>query len=133
MCTPFVRGEEVYGVSRDGALLCINLHDGKVLWQNYQATTGEPIQWGNGFLIAAGERGGRFFIFNEKGDLLLADLSPKGYKELGRAHLLEPTNRDAQRPVVWSYPAFANRSVFVRNDKELACFSLADDAPRASR
>jgi outer membrane protein assembly factor BamB len=133
MCTPFVRGEEVYGVSRDGALLCINLNDGKVVWQNYQATTGEPIQWGNGFLIAAGERGRRFFIFNEKGDLLLADVSRQGYKELGRAHLIEPTNRDAQRPVVWSYPAFANRSVFVRNDKELACFSLADDAPRASR
>jgi outer membrane protein assembly factor BamB len=125
MCTPFFRDGHVYGVSRDGALLCVNADDGKVVWGDFAATTGEPINWGNAFLIAAGERGGRFFIFNEKGDLILADLSPQGYKELGRAHLIEPTNRDAQRPVVWSYPAFANGCVFVRNDKELACFSIA--------
>jgi len=27
--------------------------------------------------------------------------------------------------VVWSHPAFANRNVLVRNDKEIASFSLA--------
>ena len=26
---------------------------------------------------------------------------------------------------VWSHPAFANKSVYVRNDKELKCYSLA--------
>jgi outer membrane protein assembly factor BamB len=133
MCTPFVRGDAVYGVSRDGALMAVNVHDGKVLWQDYAATTGEPINWGNGFLIAVGERGGRFFIFNEKGNLVLADLTPQGYKERGRAHLIDPSNRDAQRPVVWSYPAFADGCVFVRNDKELACFAVAEGSPRASR
>jgi hypothetical protein len=106
-----------------------------LVWQTYDATTGDagPTQWGNGFLIAHGEEGGRFYLFNEKGDLVLADLSPQGYKEISRAHLIDPTNTDARRPVVWSYPAFANRCVFVRNDKELACFSLAEDATRAGR
>jgi hypothetical protein len=27
--------------------------------------------------------------------------------------------------VVWSHPAFANRCVYARNDKELVCVSLA--------
>ncbi|OHB69016.1 MAG: hypothetical protein A2V70_20530 [Planctomycetes bacterium RBG_13_63_9] len=29
------------------------------------------------------------------------------------------------RKVVWSHPAFANRSLYARNDKELVCVSLA--------
>ena len=29
------------------------------------------------------------------------------------------------RAVVWSHPAFANRCVYARNDKEIACVSLA--------
>lgn len=133
MCTPFVRDGHVYGVSRDGALMCLKADDGTVVWQSYEATTGEPIRWGNAFLIAAGERGGRFFIFNEKGDLVLGDLSPNGYRETSRARLIEATNRDAQRPVVWSYPAFASGCVFVRNDKQVACFPLASQpAARAN-
>ena len=29
------------------------------------------------------------------------------------------------RMVVWSHPAFAEKCVFVRNDKEVVCYSLA--------
>jgi hypothetical protein len=29
------------------------------------------------------------------------------------------------RPVVWSHPAFADKCLFARNDKELVCVSLA--------
>ena len=29
------------------------------------------------------------------------------------------------RKVIWSYPAFANRSVYARNDREIICVSLA--------
>jgi hypothetical protein len=32
--------------------------------------------------------------------------------------------------VVWSHPAFANRCVFARNDKEMVCVSLAAAAPK---
>lgn len=70
----------------------------------------------------------RAFIANELGELILAELSPEEYREISRAKLLEPTNRDAGRPVVWSHPAFANRSVYWRNDKELVCASLANEA-----
>ena len=68
---------------------------------------------------------GRYFLFNEKGDLIIAKLSPAGYEELSRMHLIDPSNSDPGRPVVWSHPAFANRSVYARNDKEIVCVSLA--------
>ena len=70
-------------------------------------------------------QGGRFFLPNEQGDLILARLTPTGYQELSRTKLLEPTNRDPGRRVVWSHPAFANRCIYARNDREILCASLA--------
>ena len=72
------------------------------------------------------KNGDRFFLFNEKGDLIIARLSPKGYEEISRAHLLDPVNKDCGRPVVWCHPAFANRRIYVRNDKEIICADLAE-------
>jgi outer membrane protein assembly factor BamB len=56
---------------------------------------------------------------------VIARLSPKGYEEIGRAHLMEPTGNAMGRKIVWSHPAFANRAMFARNDKEIICVSLA--------
>ena len=52
-------------------------------------------------------------------------MTPKGYKEIDRARLLEPTHGARGRTVVWSHPAFARRCVFSRNVKEIVCISLA--------
>ena len=93
-----------------------------MLWETFQATTGKSERWGNAFLIRQADR---FWLFNEQGDLILARLTPSGYHEIGRTHLLDPTNEDPRRPVVWSHPAFANRSVYARNDRELVCVNLA--------
>ena len=71
------------------------------------------------------KNGSRFFLFGEKGDLAIAQLSSKGYEEIGRAHLIDPANHDPGRPVVWSHPAFAGRRIYVRNDGEIICFDLA--------
>jgi len=68
---------------------------------------------------------GRFFLFSETGDLILARLSQQGYEEISRFHVLEPTSHSFGRPVVWSHPAFAQRCLFARNDEELVCVDLA--------
>ena len=70
------------------------------------------------------QNGDRWFIFNEKGELEIAKLSPKGYEEVDRAKVIEPSNKMAGRPVVWTHPAFANKKMFVRNDREIVCISL---------
>jgi outer membrane protein assembly factor BamB len=70
----------------------------------------------------------QWVLFNDDGELILADLSPSGYKENARAKILSAdTPSMGGRTVVWSHPAFANRCVFARNDKELICVSLAAD------
>ena len=67
----------------------------------------------------------QWVIFNDGGELILADLSPTGYKEASRAKILSADTLSMGRNVVWSHPAFANKCVFARNDKELICVSLA--------
>jgi outer membrane protein assembly factor BamB len=123
MSTPALRDGHIYGVCSYGELRCLRLDDGKRVWQTLQATCGgtEPQRWANAFLVEQGER---FFLFNENGDLLIARLSPSGYEEIDRAHILEPTGKAMTRPVLWSHPAFANRSMYARNDKEIVCVSL---------
>lgn len=64
-------------------------------------------------------------MFNERGELVLGRLSPTGYDEIDRAKLIEPTNAAFGRAVVWCMPAFANKRMYVRNDKECICVDLA--------
>ncbi len=128
MSTPFIEGDYIYGVCSYGQLRCLKLATGERVWESLQATdstgdTGKQTnRWRNAFLIKHGDR---FFIANENGDLIIARLSPKGYEEISRTHLLDPTSPDPRRMVVWSHPAFANKCVYARNDKEIVCVSLA--------
>jgi outer membrane protein assembly factor BamB len=123
--TPFLEEGVIYGCDiGTSALTCARLENGERLWQTQEPTTGgaRRPRYGTAFLVKHEDR---FFLFNERGDLILAKLSPRGYEELGRFHVLEPTNNTFGRPVVWSHPAFAEKCLFARNDKELVCVSLA--------
>jgi outer membrane protein assembly factor BamB len=121
--TPFLEDGYIYGVDQPGQLRCVELKTGKRIWETTQPTTGErPANSGTAFLVKNGDR---FVLMSETGHLILARLTPKGYDEISRAKILEPTGEAFDRPVVWSHPAFANRCVFARNDRELVCVSLA--------
>jgi outer membrane protein assembly factor BamB len=123
MSTPFLDQDHIYGVCSYGQLRCLKAATGERVWETLAATTGQQeARWANAFLIP---QAGRCFLFNEKGELIIARLTPRGYGEISRAFLIEPTNTAAGRKVLWSHPAFANRSLYVRNDREIACFSLA--------
>jgi outer membrane protein assembly factor BamB len=122
MSTPALKDGHVYGVCSFGELRCLKADTGERLWETYAATGGKKALFATAFLV---QQGDRFFLFNEKGDLIIARLTPKGYEEIDRAHLLEPTLFSRGRDVVWSHPAFANRCVYARNDKEIICVSLA--------
>jgi outer membrane protein assembly factor BamB len=123
--TPFLEDGMIYGNDcQTGNLRGVKLENGERLWDTYAPTTGgrDRVSHGTAFLVKNGDR---FFLFNEKGELIIARLSPKGYEEVSRCKLLEPTGDAFGRHVVWSHPAFAGRCVFARNDKELVCASLA--------
>ncbi len=125
MSTPFLEDGHIYGVCSYGQLRCLRADTGERVWESLVpagAANEKNRRWANAFIVKNGDR---FFLYNEKGNLIIAKLSPRGYEEISRAHLLEPTSVAGGRKIVWSHPAFANRCVFVRNDKEIVCVSLA--------
>jgi len=128
MSTPVIDGDFIYGVDSYGQLRCLRVDTGERVWEDLQATgsTGDlrsrTDRWANAFLIKHEDR---YFLANESGELILARLTPEGYDEISRVHLLEPTNPMAGRKVVWSHPAFANQSVYMRNDEEIIAVDLA--------
>jgi outer membrane protein assembly factor BamB len=120
--TPFFEDGYLYG-SSNGQFGCIKAADGERVWETTAPNGGQKAPSGDVFLVKNGDR---FFLMTEKGNLVIARLSPKGYDEVSRAHLLEPTSKAFGRDVVWSHPAFANRCLFARNDQEIICVSLAE-------
>jgi outer membrane protein assembly factor BamB len=123
--TPYLEDGIAYGCDIEtGALMAVRLADRERLWQTLVPTSGgdRRDRYGTAFLVKHEDR---FFLFSELGDLILARLTPEAYQEISRFHVLEPTSHTFGRPVVWSHPAFANRCLFARNDRELVCVSLA--------
>ncbi|MBO50448.1 MAG: pyrrolo-quinoline quinone [Planctomycetaceae bacterium] len=120
MTTPIFNGSHIYGICSYGHLRCLDASNGKRIWETIKPTGKD--RWWNAFLVTHEDRQ---FIHNEQGDLIIAKLSPKGYQEISRAKLVEPTRKVRRRMTIWSHPAFALKSVFARNDKELVRVNLA--------
>jgi WD40 repeat protein len=109
-----------YAILGNGSLACVEAATGKEVWTTREPTSGS---YGNAHLTPNGDR---VFLFNHVGHLILARLTPEGYEEFGRCLLVEPTaGYRAQGPITWAHPAYANKCVFARNDRELVCAPLS--------
>jgi outer membrane protein assembly factor BamB len=130
MCTPLVHAGHIYGVCSYGQLRCLDWATGTRKWETFAATTGAGEDlYGHAFLTrlaGQGEPGNRFIIFNEKGELILARLTPEKYHLISRSKIVEPDCPDlTQRRVVWMHPAYADKKAFVKNNREIVCVDLA--------
>jgi outer membrane protein assembly factor BamB len=126
--TPSIKGDYVYGVDGHGVLRCLEIATGRRLWET-EALIGESTNWATAFFVRNGDR---YFINTDTGDLVIAELSPEGYNEISRTHLLDPTHPYVRRrtsgPAVnWSHPAYANKHIVARNDEEIVRLSLAQE------
>ena len=129
IATPLFQDDRhFYGSLGDGNLACLDAATGDEVWIT-QEPTGKRL--GTVHLTPNADR---VFLFNQVGNLILARLTPEGYQELGRCLLIEPTaGYRAQGVVTWAHPAYANKHVFARSDRELICASLAvADQPPAT-
>jgi outer membrane protein assembly factor BamB len=122
---PFVKGNVMYGFDQGGTLYAVELPSGKRLWETTEPVSERPVYSGTAFILKHGDEGDRYWLFNERGDLIIAMLTPNGYQEIDRAsNLIAPTNQAFGRDVVWCMPAFANQRMYVRNDEECICVDL---------
>ena len=123
--TPVIDGDYIYGICSYGQLRALNAATGERIWET-QALTRERARWASGFIVRNGDR---FFVNNDRGELIIARFSPEGYEEISRTQLIAPTtrpgNRRELRYVNWSHPAYANRHIHARSDTEVIRASLA--------
>lgn len=125
--TPVIDGDYVYGLNGFGVLRCLDLKTGKRVWET-RALLKEHAMYATALFVRNGDR---YFINNDRGELVMAKLSPKGYEEISRTHVITPTHPGGRRrelqAVNWSYPAYANKHIIVRNDNEIVRYSLAQE------
>lgn len=87
----------LYGFIHD-RFVCVDQESGEILWEEKFPANGCQIQVD-----------GKYLIYTEKGELVLAEASPEGYKELGRTHNIGGT--------CWTPPVLANGLIYLRNAK----------------
>ena len=125
--TPIFVDGVIYGTDcNDGSLIAVDSKNGSRLWRTFEATKQQNtrlLRHGTAFVTRIGETD-RFLLMSETGDLQMAKLTKAGYEDLGRFRVLQPTGECFGRKVVWSHPAYANRTAYVRNDKEIVAVSL---------
>ena len=125
MATPVIDGDYIYGFCSSGQLRCLRRATGERVWESQQATV-ERTRNVSGFIV---RHGNRYFINNDRGELIIAKLSPQGYQEISRTELIRPTttmgaNRRERKAVNWVHPAYANRHIYTRNDEEIIALSM---------
>jgi outer membrane protein assembly factor BamB len=124
MTTPMVKDGYLYGLDGGGEMKCVKAATGEVAWSNGQPTDNSKANFLSAFMV---ENGDRYFILNDLGELLIAKMTPKGYEQIDKAFVLQPTYDAMGRMALWSFPAFARRCMFARNEEEIICVSLAKE------
>ena len=74
--TPLMEGDYVYGVDSYGELRCLDARTGDRIWEDLTAVPQGPLGHD-----PHGRNGGRVWMFNERGELLIGTLSPRGFQE----------------------------------------------------
>jgi len=92
---------------RKMSVKCLDLESGLVRW------TWRPISWPSLLVV-----GGKLLIQTQEGEVILAEVSPAGHKELGRFQAIERR--------CWTSLALADGLLFCRNNQgDLACWQVA--------
>jgi outer membrane protein assembly factor BamB len=110
LATPVLVDGYLYcqGASKD--YVCVDARTGELKWTQTGFGLGKKDYAST---IAAGKN---LLVLTEDGNLLLLAANPDKYTELGRLQVCGNT---------WSFPAYANGKLFVRDGRGLQCLDLA--------
>ncbi|MEO7677193.1 MAG: PQQ-binding-like beta-propeller repeat protein [Verrucomicrobiota bacterium] len=148
--TPIAEHGRIYTVGANGFVHCLDVKTGKViwgknLWKDYtveeMGCRPSPLIEGSLLIVFMGAKpGATVLALNKKtgkevwkaldehasnsSPLIPAQLSPSGYRESSRSHLIDPTWPFDGKNFVYAPPAFANRHVIARSEGEVVCASL---------
>ena len=122
MTSLLVKDGHVYGIAGMGELICQKLDTGEIVRKGDEIFGDKAAFCGSVFWVDAGTA---VYGLTDQGDLVILKLSPDKCELLATSHVLETTPAAKGRKAVWAHPAFADKRVYMKNDKEIVCISLA--------
>lgn len=100
----------IYGF--DGGVFCsVDAKDGKRRWRKGR--------YGHGQVLLLADQG-VLLITSETGEVVLVEANPRAHRELARMQAITGKT--------WNHPVVAHGSLYVRNDEEIACYRLPQNA-----
>jgi len=118
--TALFRDGYIYSPRSFGEFVCLDAKTGKQLWETDKVTDRK-----SGASVHPTENGKSVLLYNDRGELIRAQLTSAGYREVSRARVLEPATTFSGRKCAWAAPAYADHHIYARTNKELVCASLA--------
>ena len=108
-------GDYLYGYSDGPGWLCQEFKSGKEVWSERNALGKGALSSADGMLYCLDEN---------SGTVVLAEASPKGWKEHGRFKL-DPQSkiRDSQGRF-WTHPVISNGKLYLRDQDLIFCYDV---------
>ena len=104
----------VYGYSDSIGWVCQDWLTGDEVWSS------KALQ--KGTVTIAGDK--MICVTEDSGTVVLADASPKGWKEICRFTLAPQSERRALKAKVWTPPVIAHGSFYLRDQENFWCFEI---------
>lgn len=110
LCTPVLVGGFLYCHGPNKNYVCVDASNGQTKWT--QSGFGEQVS----STIAVGDK---LIVVDDSGELVILKANPNRYEELARMQVCGKT---------WDFPAFANGKLYVRDQREIACYAIGESS-----
>lgn len=108
----------VYGYSDGKGFVCQDFESGEMLWN-------EKRKIKKGAVVYADNR--YYFIEELKGNVILIEANPDGWKERGRFTLSPQTKRRKDDGRIWVHPVVANGKLYLRDQELIHCYDISSE------
>ena len=105
----------LYGHSDQGGWTCQNFKTGEKVWAERSALGKGAVTCADGML---------YCIAENDGSVVLADASPKGWKEHGRFKLDPQTTQRSSQGKIWTHPVVTGGRLYLRDQELLSCYDV---------
>jgi outer membrane protein assembly factor BamB len=109
-------GDYLYGYSDGKGWVCQNFKTGEVVWSDKSL--------GKGSVTCADDH---LYCYDEStGTCVLAEASPKGWKETGRFKIPQETKIPRKQGKIWTHPVVANGKLYLRDHDLIFCYNVQE-------
>lgn len=110
-------GDYLYGFSDGAGLICQEWKSGEMVWnEKGQYTTKGSVHVADGNLYALNE---------DDGTLILAEATPKGFKEKSRFQLEPQSPNRNPKGKIWTHPLVIGGKLYLRDQEYIVCYNVS--------